>query len=69
MKLPEIIVLMFAAAFCFGGAILAITAVRDPAWGRSGDVAEPYAAMIFMMGVGAVLAGFVAFAVVWMRKR
>ena len=69
MKPAEIAVLIISVAIFAGGVMLAVAAVRDPAWGRSGDVAAPYAAMFFQMGMGAAVAGLIGFAVVWMRKR
>lgn len=69
MKAPELITLVVAAALCLAGVLIVAAALHDPAWGRSGDVAEPYVALFFMAGAASIVAGGVALVVILVRKR
>lgn len=69
MKAADIITLLVAAALCIVGILIVAAALQDPAWGRSGDVAEPYAALFFMAGAASIVAGGVALVVILVRKR
>ena len=69
MKAPELITLGVAAVLCLVGVMTVAAALQDPAWGRSGDVAEPYVALFFMAGAASIVAGGVALVIILVRKR
>jgi hypothetical protein len=69
MKLSKAILIALASASSAFGGALAVTAVQDPAWGRDGDVAAPYTALVFQIGLAAFIVGGLALALVLLRKR